>query len=1283
MKLRLPKSVNYFLCILLLTGFCGETFSQNFTNRGTDFWVGHMGHIDGTASSFKLYITSDVNTSGFVSIPLQSWSQPFTVTANAITIVQVPSVTGYVGCSDCIQQKGIHITANDDIAAYAHIYASARSDATLLLPTSILGKEYYATCFRQLTNGQRSQFMVVATEDSTLIEITPIANTTGGQLANVPFNITLQQGEVYQVQSATDLTGSKIIAISNNNETCKKIAVFAGSTFTELGCVGSGDNLFEQMYPPNTWGKNFITSPLKTRTGGDLFRVMALSSGTTVTINGVPHLLNQLEYHDTLLSVASYYSADKPIVLSQYARTQACDNKTGDPFMVMLTPVEQTVNNVLLYSSPEQNITGEYINVTMKTADIGTFLLDGGAVTFTPVAANPSYSYSQNTVSAGTHTLVADSGFNAIAYGFGSPESYGYLAGANAKVLPQQTITINPLPACKGSDIIFNGSSSNTPTSWKWYFGDSDTSILQNATHVYADTGTFVVSLVTIYPNGCEIGKDSTFYILHVNGGSSPNYTAPEVCLGNPILFTDSTTTEGGSINSWYWDFGDGDTSATQSPTHLYAACDTFNVKLVVQSTTGCRDSIIKTVVVNCLPVADFNAPPVCENEAMVFNDSSTGNVAVWNWNYGDSSPVDNIQSPSYTYTNPGNYIVTLNVTSTDGCIDSISKSVQVYYSPTANYTHTDVCYGDTVHFVNTSFVDTSTSIASYLWLFGDGTNSSLEHPVHFYASAGTYSVTLLATTIDSCSNAKTVSVNVYDAPQSLFIADNICLFDTLLLTNNTIPPSMGSIANWTWNFGDGSPINTIDWNPSHLYSNAGNYVVTLITYSSNLGCSDTLHDSITLFPMPLAGFTTTDVCLQQAIDFYDSSSVLSGTVDNWLWDFGDGSTLVAVQDTGYTYADAGAYLASLIVTTNNGCKDTATGNVVVHPLPVALYTANNVCAGNTVPFMNLSGIATNPTNDIIQSWSWDFGDNSVLDYNQNTSHLYPSYGSYDVQLLVVSDFGCADSINKIIVINPNPVANFIVSDTLGCEPLCVSFQNMSSGNIAFWLWEVGDASTTCSSQDFSYCYMNDSVYSPVSYTPSLTITTDSGCVGTLSKAHYITVYPHPDAQFSVQPAVTTIIDPEISIKDMSIGSEMWLWDFGDGQTASVYSPDPHVYADTGAYTVTLIVSTQYDCLDTSYQNVIIEPDFWVYIPNAFTPNDDGINDTFMAKGVFIKEFEMQIFDRWGNMVFISDNIDKPWDGKVSNGNEIAQQDVYIYSLKVVDFKMVKHNYKGLVTLLK
>ena len=432
---------------------------------------------------------------------------------------------------------------------------------------------------------------------------------------------------------------------------------------------------------------------------------------------------------------------------------------------------------------------------------------------------------------------------------------------------------------------------------------------------------------------------------------------------------------------------------------------------------------------------------------------------------------------------------------------------------------------------------------------------------------------------------------------------------------------------------------------------------------------------------MPVADFSSIDICLNQSINFIDQSAITIGSVAGLVWDFGDGSGINTNQNPTQIYTNAGTYSVSLLVISDRGCNDTVTKSAVVHPLPITNYTTVNVCEGTTTVFNDMTALAST---DTLQNWTWDFGDGSPISTSQNVSHLYSSVGAYTVKLKTVSSFGCSDSIIKTSIVNPNPVVSFSATDTIGCSPLCTSFINqssISSGNNTQWSWDVGDGSPVNSSEIFNHCFINNSVSISSLFNISLTVTSDSGCVSFAIKNNYITVYPNPIGDFSVEPQSTVIINPVISITDASLGTNTWNWNWGDSIFSTLSNPTPHTYSDTGSYLIKLIASNQFGCMDSSYQTVIIEPDFVFYIPNAFSPDGDGINETFSGKGIFIKGYEMKIFDRWGELIFTSTDSSIPWDGKYKNG--FAKPDEYVYSIKIADLKNIKHNYRGVVTLIK
>ncbi len=719
-----------------------------------------MAHIDGTGSQMSLYITSDVAASGTVSIPLQSWSTPFSVTPNNTTVISIPPATAYVGTSDAVENKGIHITSDLPIVLYSHIYSGQRSDATLVLPVPTLGKEYYTISFTQ-TSQQNSEFLIVAPEDSTEVEITPSQTTLNGHLANVPFTVTLNKGQVYQVQSPVDITGSHVVSRSSGSSACKRIAVFSGSAWDGI-CTettgGSSDNLYEQVYPVNTWGSNFVTAPFVDG-GGDFFRIFAGTDNTIVVINGTtPLVLNKGQFFDTLLVVSSYITASNPVMLAQFSRTNACtDGKIGDPSMVILNPIEQTLNDIALYCSPYQSISQQYINVVMKTANVGSFRLDGAPVTFTPTPANPVYSFSQTSVNSGNHTLIADSGFNAIAYGYGDLESYAYCAGANAKNLNLQInassgTTTNPRTVCSGSTVNFSGNVSYNPGYISWNFGNGDTASSLQTSHTYDTPGKYTIYLVTSRSagGGCD-GTDSATYVLTVAAPPTADFSfvIEDTCTDNKVTFSDLSSTSVGIINSWKWYFGDGDSSTVQNPQHHYATTSTFNARLIVKSSNGCTAEITKPV---SLFSANGDAGPdtvVCKGNKVQLH--ATGGVS-YSWKPASAFDNSNIANPTAVVSGSTTY--TVQIKNQNGCSKEVMVTAGIYNLPVIVLSKdTSICGGEPV----TLF---ASGAGHYIWTSNGGVICNNCNSVNTQVSTfTTYAVT--GTDDNGCTGSANVRIFV------------------------------------------------------------------------------------------------------------------------------------------------------------------------------------------------------------------------------------------------------------------------------------------------------------------------------------------------------------------------------------------------------------------------------------------------------------------------------------------------------------------------------------------
>jgi RHS repeat-associated protein len=392
------------------------------TSKGTDFWL--MFNENLGTPTLSLFITGESATTGRVSIPGLSFQQNFTVTPGQVTTVSIPS-TAAVTTTDGTQNRGIHVVAQKEVAVYGLNRVQHTTDAFLGLPTTILGTEYITLGYRNSNIVNGTQFGVVATADATTITIT-LPVTTGTRQANVPYTITLNQGQAYQLRntagSNADLSGT---LISSN----KPVAVFGSHQCANVpGGVTFCDHIVEQIPPPDTWGKNFVTMPLATRRNGDTFRFLASQDNTTIAVNGaVVATLNKGKIHERIINGPSTIIADKPILVAQYANGSSFDGVTSDPFMMLIPPYEQFGGNYTL-TTPASGFDINYINVVAPTEAVGQIKLDGvniPASSFVTIGVS-GFSGAQVQIAKGTHNLNAPFPFGAFVYGFASYDSYGY-----------------------------------------------------------------------------------------------------------------------------------------------------------------------------------------------------------------------------------------------------------------------------------------------------------------------------------------------------------------------------------------------------------------------------------------------------------------------------------------------------------------------------------------------------------------------------------------------------------------------------------------------------------------------------------------------------------------------------------------------------------------------------------------------------------------------------------------------------------------------------------------
>ncbi len=412
---------------------------------GKEFWLGYMQNYQGNpVQSLDVFISAPVGTTGLVTMPLVGWSQAFVVVPNVTTTVTIPIATAMHYQSDVIDNKSVLIQTQDTVAVFAINFEQYTADGTTVYPIQSLGNEYRIHAYYGLNGvgGLSSEFLIVATQDDTQVEITTTATTEGGHAAGVPWIVDLDSAETYQVKAlntADDFTGSTIIATQQSGS-CRPFAVFSGSVCTNIpnGCYAC-DHICEQNLPRNVWGTKYYSVPYSTTTGYT-YRILADQNGTVVTVNGgAPINLNAGQYTEVnYYNQPACFEGNVPFSVAQLMEGITC-SANGDPALLILNAEEQKIDNITFSTVSSTVITNHYLNIITETANVNQVSLDGAlvpAASFTAYPACATQAYASVPLTQGSHTLTCPGGLSAYVYGMGSAESYAYSVGSFTPVPP-------------------------------------------------------------------------------------------------------------------------------------------------------------------------------------------------------------------------------------------------------------------------------------------------------------------------------------------------------------------------------------------------------------------------------------------------------------------------------------------------------------------------------------------------------------------------------------------------------------------------------------------------------------------------------------------------------------------------------------------------------------------------------------------------------------------------------------------------------------------------------
>ncbi|GCD78409.1 hypothetical protein JCM31826_18910 [Thermaurantimonas aggregans] len=834
-------------------------------------------------------------------------------------------------------------------------------------------------------------------------------------------------------------------------------------------------------------------------------------------------------------------------------------------------------------------------------------------------------------------------------------------------------------------------------------------------THTFPDTGLVSVRLRVVSQFGCDSERVKDFYVLPAPVASFTLNTSI-ICAGQPSPFV--TQLSSGFIQAYQWTLYA--LNASNQPVVITSGNQffpptlpvltgslvndtTYYLKLVVSSCCA-ADSLVRTITVRPQPTAAFLASDTvgCSPKLINFliDGQTLGQPDYILINWGDGSPIDTaypttiitpqgpitqfgIKTHLFTYNGPNNdTLYTVSMTAVNGCGSSTFTRTVRIIRQTLNGFFT-ASPGSGCSPLTVQFQDQTPNSTTTAWCFNFNTTTNqciggvaTGKSVQFtFPAAGTYNVSMTVT--DGCSVDTVYQlIQVNPSPVADFtFNNNVCLGDTTYFTSSATITG-GTITGYQWNFGNGQT--SILQNPAVRFDTAGTYTVCLTVTSFN-GCTHTVCKSVTIQPMPVVQFTAQNTCLnQQPITFTNQTILASGTLTYTLWDFGDGNTSTQLNPQ-HIYATPGTYTVTLIHGTQAGCYDTATQQITIHPVPTAAFTAasvsQTVCgAPQTFIFTNLSTGA--------QGYLWDFdalGNPGFFTSTlSNPTFTYTSTGLYRVRLITTNALGCSDTSEQDIIVSPLPVAGFSISDTSGCQPLEVIFTNLSTfpdstlGQIVRWRYEFGDGTVQDGpSPNATHLYQQAGTY-----IVRLIVETNLGCLDTFQFPIPIEVLPTPTAIFSWdidERGLVVFTNQSIHLP----GQTTFTWQMGDGTTIVAdsvrYRYRVNRLLSDYTFTVCLTAAHTNGCSHDTCLTVFL-PRLNLTVPNALAPDapDAGQAGLFLPKGHSLREYELLIFDQWGNLVFRTDSLTPDrqpaigWNGRHFNTGAELPSGTYVWKIRAL-----------------
>jgi len=852
--------------------------------------------------------------------------------------------------------------------------------------------------------------------------------------------------------------------------------------------------------------------------------------------------------------------------------------------------------------------------------------------------------------------------------------------------MPKADFDVSDSILCfKGNEFVFTQKSSifgPDTLFYLWDFGDSNSSVLESPLHSYSKIARHLVRLVAVSSSLCM----DTFYR---ETETKPMPEAKISALDSSLCFKDnlfnfqqsSTVQDSSVLGNPFWDFGNGVTSNVFNPTFSYNAPGKYKVNFAIQTPFACADTTSIEVEVFSMPQSNFSrsdtALCLLGNS---FNFKNTSNISSsdsldYTWTI-DSIAKSSSKDLDYSFSTHGIYTIGLQVLSSNLCSDTLLQRVEIHPMPSASFTVIDSAQcleGNMFQFVNQSSI--AYGELDFLWDFKDSTISNDTDPVHAYTRFGKYASTLIVNSKHNCADTFSKQLEVFPMPVAFFGArDSMqCLSgNKFLFENKTAIPYHTLSYEWDFAGLDTSHSKA----PSFSFPAHGVYTIRLKAISEKM-CADSFSNNVVVHAMPRALFSIADtaMCLRNnSFVTNNMSDIDSGSLSyTWFFHTVDSSNAVSPS---FSASQAGWYSVKLFVKSENNCIDSSSQRVEVFPMPVAQFSVSDstLCqSGSQFDFVN----STQIQNGTIASHEWQMGDGSTL-FSFVPSYIFSNYGEYTVRLISTSDRGCRDSFAKLLGVYENPSADFAVDTVcLNTENTFIAMPYSKDGAIQSYSWLLGDGSVY-SDSTFRHVFQ-----SPGEYSASLVVSSLYGCTDTMSKNAIAKVQALPMVDFSFEKTMDSLQYTEFQFYDSTKGTKpfSYSWELGEGILSSMQNPKV-LYSDTGYQTVILTVTDSNSCENSQLLEIYRLPKNTPFVPSAFSPNSDEHNGLFKVHGVaYARNFKMEIYSRWGELIFETTDLHQAWDGSFK-GKPVAEG-VYLYKITYAGLHKELVRSFGTVTLLR